>query len=53
MNLRTSVQNFLEDTVEFTFKYIAPSTPNVTDTIFANGNSTNNSSSSDGTNELR
>lgn len=39
---------FSGDTVKFTFKYIAPSTPNVVDTIFANGNSTNNDIGSDG-----
>lgn len=39
---------FTGDSVEFIFRYIAPSTPNVTDTIFANGNSTNNNVSSDG-----
>ncbi len=38
---------FTGDTLKFYFKYVAPSTPNVTDTIFANGNSTNNNSSSD------
>lgn len=39
---------FKGDTVRFKFKYIAPSTPNVTDTIFANGNSADNSISSEG-----
>ena len=34
--------------VEFTFKYAAPSTPNVTDTIYANGNSVNHDMTSDG-----
>ncbi|MBS1550788.1 MAG: T9SS type A sorting domain-containing protein [Bacteroidetes bacterium] len=34
--------------VEFTFKYAAPSTPNVTDTIYANGNSVNHDGTSDG-----
>ena len=33
--------------VEFTFKYAAPSTPNVTDTIYANGNSVNHDGTSD------
>jgi hypothetical protein len=31
----------VQDTVRFTFRYIAPNTPNVFDTIFANGNSVN------------
>lgn len=39
---------FTGDTLKFIFKYVAPSTPNVKDTIFANGNSTNNNISSDG-----
>ena len=38
---------FNGDTLKFTFKYIAPSTANVVDTIFANGNSTNNDMGSD------
>jgi len=38
---------FKGDTLKFYFKYIAPSTPNVTDTIFANGNSVNNDTASD------
>jgi hypothetical protein len=38
---------FSGDTLKFTFRYIAPSTPNIVDTIFANGNSTNNDLSSD------
>ncbi len=38
---------FAGDTLKFYFRYIAPNTPNVTDTIFANGNSTNNDVSSD------
>lgn len=38
---------FAGDTLKFYFRYIAPSTPNVVDTIFANGNSTNNDVSSD------
>ena len=32
---------FIDTVVEFTFTYTAPSTPNVTDTIFAVGNSVN------------
>lgn len=32
--------------VEYIFRYIAPSTPNVTDTIFANGNSVNHDGTS-------
>lgn len=39
---------FSGDTVKFYFRYIAPSIANITDTIFANGNSTNNDESSDG-----
>ena len=38
---------FSGDTLEFVFSYIAPITPNVTDTLFANGNSTNNDTTSD------
>jgi hypothetical protein len=38
---------FSGDTLKFIFRYVAPSTPNVVDTIFANGNSTNNDISSD------
>lgn len=38
---------FSNDTVKFTFKYQAPPTPNVTDTIFANGNSVNHDTTSD------
>ncbi len=38
---------FTGDTLKFIFRYIAPSTANVVDTIFANGNSTNNDMSSD------
>jgi len=37
---------FQGDTLKFTFKYVAPSTPNVIDTIFANGNSTNGDTTS-------
>ncbi len=38
---------FTGDTLEFVFKYVAPSTPNVTDTIFAASNSVDNDFSSD------
>ncbi len=38
---------FTGDTLQFTFKYVAPATPNVVDTLFANGNSTNNDTTSD------
>lgn len=38
---------FSGDTLKFFFKYIAPSTPNVIDTLFANGNSANNDTTSD------
>ncbi|MBV6477627.1 MAG: hypothetical protein HGGPFJEG_00366 [Ignavibacteria bacterium] len=37
---------FSSDTLKFTFKYIAPMTAGVYDTIFANGNSTNNDTTS-------
>jgi Secretion system C-terminal sorting domain len=37
---------FLSDTLQFTFKYVAPDTSNVIDTIFANGNSVNNDTTS-------
>ncbi|MDQ3021536.1 MAG: T9SS type A sorting domain-containing protein [Bacteroidota bacterium] len=37
---------FTGDTLEFIFKYIAPSTPNVKDTIFANSNSVNHDTTS-------
>lgn len=39
---------FVNDTLTFIFKYIAPGIPNVTDTIFANGNSANHDTSSFG-----
>lgn len=29
----------VNDTITFTFKYVAPSTPNIVDTLYANGNS--------------
>ncbi len=38
---------FIGDTLTFTFKYVAPSTPNITDTLFANGNSVNDDSTSE------
>lgn len=38
---------FEGDTLKFIFKYVAPSTPNVFDTIFANGNSVNNDTTSE------
>lgn len=38
---------FAGDTLKFRFRYIAPSTPNVIDTLFANGNSSNNDLGSD------
>jgi hypothetical protein len=38
---------FSSDTLEFIFKYVAPSTPNVTDTIFANSNSVNHDTTPD------
>ena len=38
---------FTGDTLKFYFQYVAPSTPNVIDTIFANGNSTNHDTTSD------
>ncbi len=38
---------FNGDTLKFIFRYVAPSTSNIVDTIFANGNSTNNDMSSD------
>lgn len=37
---------FTNDTLTFTFRYVAPNTPNVVDTLFANGNSTNNDTNS-------
>lgn len=37
---------FQGDTLKFTFKYVAPNTPNIVDTIFANGNSANNDTTS-------
>lgn len=37
---------FMNDTLTFTFQYIAPGTENVVDTIFANGNSVNNDTTS-------
>ena len=37
---------FTDDTLRILFKYVAPNTPNVIDTIFANGNSTNNDTTS-------
>lgn len=38
---------FVGDTLKFIFRYIAPAAPNTIDTIFANGNSTNNDLGSD------
>lgn len=38
---------FTGDTLKFYFKYVAPSTPNVVDTLFANGNSVNHDTTSD------
>ena len=38
---------FTGDTLKFYFQYVAPSTPNVIDTLFANGNSTNHDTTSD------
>ncbi|HMS34881.1 MAG TPA: T9SS type A sorting domain-containing protein [Ignavibacteria bacterium] len=38
---------FTGDTLKFYFKYVAPATPNVVDTIFANGNSVNHDTTSD------
>ncbi|MEO8211436.1 MAG: choice-of-anchor V domain-containing protein, partial [bacterium] len=38
---------FVNDTLSFTFTYIAPDTSNVIDTLFANGNSTNMDTTSD------
>lgn len=38
---------FTGDTLKFIFTYIAPSVANIVDTIFANGNSTNNDLGSD------
>ncbi|MGB3019142.1 MAG: choice-of-anchor V domain-containing protein [Ignavibacteria bacterium] len=38
---------FNGDTLKFIFRYIAPAAPNTIDTIFANGNSTNNDLGSD------
>jgi hypothetical protein len=34
--------DFINDTLRIAFKYVAPNTPNVIDTLFANGNSANN-----------
>jgi len=55
--LMTSVNNYelthrypkfpFSDTVVFLFKYIAPNTPGVIDTIFANGNSVNHDTTPD------
>ncbi|MEP7146636.1 MAG: choice-of-anchor V domain-containing protein [bacterium] len=38
---------FSGDTLKFIFKYVAPQTPNVVDTLFANGNSVNKDTSSE------
>ncbi|MEO8664423.1 MAG: choice-of-anchor V domain-containing protein [Ignavibacteria bacterium] len=38
---------FSGDTLKFMFRYVAPSTPNITDTLFANGNSVNKDTTSD------
>lgn len=38
---------FKSDTLRFTFQYIAPNIPNIVDTLFANGNSTNLDTTSD------
>lgn len=38
---------FVNDTLSFIFRYVAPDSSNVTDTLFANGNSANNDTTSD------
>ncbi|MBS1518419.1 MAG: T9SS type A sorting domain-containing protein [Bacteroidetes bacterium] len=40
-------RSFSGDTATFIFRYIAPNTPNVIDTIFANGNSVNGDTTSE------